>query len=982
MSCCAHCGGGTHADTGAAAHGGCAAHACGCGTHAATPLPLYNRPGLDALSYRIGTYTEFCATMQTALSDAALPALAGLRTREADDAAMALLDAWAVGADVLTFYQERIANEGYLRTATERRSVLELARLVDYKPRPGVAASVYLAYTIDKGTDLKSTAPTVVPAGAKAQSIPAPGEQMQTFETSEDLEARYAWNALKPRASLPQDITSANAAALDALWVQGTDTKLKLNDRLLLVFGDIRIVAPVMRLVASIEVDQTADRTRIRLQPSTAAGAPAQTTATNFRDLYAQLKAPPTLQPANSATLARNPLAVLGARSDVRPQLLVNLDERLADNFYPAWSRINTGTPSAALTGVFALRIAAPLFGYNAPHRAFLNIIDPPGIMAVSDNGDWQVGENETADTLRLDNAYDSIAKGSYLVIESGDATIVAKVQSVQVKARTAYAVSGKTTEIVVENSATAALWPVPPTMAVLRGARALAQSEALTLVEVPVTDVVGALASIEEQRQVPGDDHKRLTLTGTLDGFKTGRWVVVEGQRVDLDGIDSVTAAELVMVEAIEQSANVQIPGDRVHSTLVFANQGLAYRYKRDTVTIHANVVRATHGDTRSEALGNGDGAQAIQVFGLKQSPLTHVSAATTEGVASTLAVRVNDLRWHEIRNLAFATEDSRAYVTITDDEAKTRVIFGDGRHGARLPTGNENVRATYRAGIGMGGNVRARQISLATTRPLGVKEVINPLRASGGADPETRDQARRNVPLAVLALDRLVSVPDYADFARTFGGVGKAAAIRLGDLVHVTIAGAADAPVDISSDLYRNLLGALRRYGDPALNVRLEVRELLALILHAKVGLQPDHAWESVEPMVRAALLDRFGFERTELGSSVYRSEVTACIQAVRGVAWVDLDLFDRLDEATLLEGFSPSDGSTSTGDASTGKPFTISNGSPGAASTPSSAVTVLPARWERDRRTQRNVLRPAQLAYLPPNVPDVLLLQEATP
>ena len=60
---------------------------------------------------------------------------------------MALFDAWATIGDVLTFYQERIANEGYLRTATERRSVLELARLVGYQPRPGVAASVHLAYT-------------------------------------------------------------------------------------------------------------------------------------------------------------------------------------------------------------------------------------------------------------------------------------------------------------------------------------------------------------------------------------------------------------------------------------------------------------------------------------------------------------------------------------------------------------------------------------------------------------------------------------------------------------------------------------------------------------------------------------------------------------------------------------------------------------------------------------------------------------------
>ena len=50
---------------------------------------------------------------------------------------------------MLTFYQERIANEGYLRTATERRSVLELARLVGYQlAARRVAASVYLAYTL------------------------------------------------------------------------------------------------------------------------------------------------------------------------------------------------------------------------------------------------------------------------------------------------------------------------------------------------------------------------------------------------------------------------------------------------------------------------------------------------------------------------------------------------------------------------------------------------------------------------------------------------------------------------------------------------------------------------------------------------------------------------------------------------------------------------------------------------------------------
>src|SRR5690349_4842706 len=126
---------------------------CGCceGTTAITPEGTANRPGLTALATRVGTHAAFLETMKARLSSSDFPALGGLTARNAYDPAIALLDAWATVADVLTFYQERIANEGYLRTATERRSILELGRLVGYALRPGVAASVYLAYTLDVG---------------------------------------------------------------------------------------------------------------------------------------------------------------------------------------------------------------------------------------------------------------------------------------------------------------------------------------------------------------------------------------------------------------------------------------------------------------------------------------------------------------------------------------------------------------------------------------------------------------------------------------------------------------------------------------------------------------------------------------------------------------------------------------------------------------------------------------------------------------
>src|SRR5262245_41721302 len=108
---------------------------CCVGLTAETPTEVKNRPGLSAIVYRVGIHSQFKHTMLARLSSGELPTLARLRTRDDDDFSIALLDAWALVAEVLTFYQERIANESYLRSATERRSLLELARLIGYELR-------------------------------------------------------------------------------------------------------------------------------------------------------------------------------------------------------------------------------------------------------------------------------------------------------------------------------------------------------------------------------------------------------------------------------------------------------------------------------------------------------------------------------------------------------------------------------------------------------------------------------------------------------------------------------------------------------------------------------------------------------------------------------------------------------------------------------------------------------------------------------
>ena len=104
---------------------------CGCceGLTGETPLGIDNRPGLSAIAYRVGTQSRFKASMLARLSDSDLGALKALMTREDDDFSIALLDAWASVADVLTFYQERIANEALSShcNGTQFRSCSSLA---------------------------------------------------------------------------------------------------------------------------------------------------------------------------------------------------------------------------------------------------------------------------------------------------------------------------------------------------------------------------------------------------------------------------------------------------------------------------------------------------------------------------------------------------------------------------------------------------------------------------------------------------------------------------------------------------------------------------------------------------------------------------------------------------------------------------------------------------------------------------------------
>ena len=264
--------------------------------------------------------------------------------------------------------------------------------------------------------------------------------------------------------------------------------------------------------------------------------------------------------------------------------------------------------------------------------------------------------------------------------------------------------------------------------------------------------------------------------------------------------------------------------------------------------------------------------------------------------------------------------------------------------------------------------------------SRPLGVKEVINPLPATGGADKENINQARRHAPLAVKALDRLVSVKDYEDFSRMFGGIGKASAVELSDglrrIVHITIAGEEDIPIDKNSDLYQNLYKALLISGDPFQPIQVDVRELMLIVISAGIKIHDDYLWEVVVTQVRNALLQKFSFEARELGQDVLLGEVIATIQSIPGVVYVDVDLLRGIPEKKIA---ANGERTLTTLDDISDIVLNTSTSGKDAATLSNSQLTDPQEKICVNLAGNNKGIYPAQLAFLTPSVTSSLILNQ---
>jgi predicted phage baseplate assembly protein len=943
---------------------------CGCcGEDIAEP-GLYNRPGLLALDYRVARHGQFLQRMldrlpQQQVADELDPSritrpLADLATRATDDASIALLDAWASTLDVLTFYQERIANEGFLHTATERRSVLELARMIGYRLKPGVAASAWLAFTVEDKDDRFRT--TTVPAGTQVLSIPSQGELPQTFETDEEIEAQAQWNALQPRLGLSQYLAlrddelylvdidgslglsdapgaitialagdhaedrfhpvgpglniraviedpdrSADVTALPVtqIYLKGTATRLAVGDQLLLVGRNSDdAVHTLTRTVRAVDEDKDRQLTLVQLGSTTTTPFVAA-----FR-LPLLIAAAPTLAPLsfNAATVADQVLKFSWTQNNLAVAMRMN-----------SWSgrqlKLLLQQPRAVTSagrndGVFVFREKCGFFGHNA--QAYSTLVAPEdGSVDAMYPVNWDdtdgdgtpisVWQDPTKDQdppadyalhdCYLERPIRGLTTDSWIAFKSSSHTnpVVFRVDQADEVSVTGFSLSAKTSGLKLTQADGSAITR-DDTLAV-RTTTAYSNSERLTLADIPVSQTI--------DNSDPSS--RSLMLDELVLDLRIGQAVALSGERSDAPG---VVVTEIKVLEEITHYGGF---------TVLQFDEDLDYSYRRDSVQVNANVARSSHGETVDEVLGGGDATKTHQAFRLRKKPLTYTSAATPSGAESSLHLWVNGVEWQQVDALYTSRSDSEHFSVRIDDSAVPIVTFGDGVHGARLPTGAQNITAQYRSGIGVDGEVAAGSLSLLKKRPAGISAVINPEAASGAEDPETRDDARHNAPQTVRTLDRIVSLRDFEDFAATYAGIGKARAVPIwtGEAycVHITLATASGEPLVDDSTLKDNLVQAIDAVRDPT--VAVELAGFQALYFNVEAGLKIDERYlpDQVKAQVRSELEQAFCFARRTFGQSVTAAEVIALIQAVPGVVHVDLDALYRVaSDGTAPEDTTP--------------------------------------------------------------------------
>ncbi len=756
------------------------------------PPELVIHAGLERLPRQIATFPEFRSALLSWIGQE--PALAHWRARGSDDFGIMLLEMWSYVCDCISFYDEVMAQEAYVRTAQLRPSLRKLVALLGYLPRPAVGAKAELALLAE------GRQPIVLPPGTAFRSGAFPGSSPQVFELETAQRAHPFTNKWSIQRTRPLTLEPGPLYTLwrDHFLLDPKSVAVK-EDQLVLIENTTNQNETRPRRVVSVTDVDASDGARYKdLQVSEIVVLPGYTPVSHLR----------LTTPTQTASLWRH--TVLKKKSGLlhlggMPALAfdslqkqIHLGDKLilqkGDDL--RWFKVTSiGEWNLALPGTASTTIT------NKNNKPLMTVTPPPTKVPVT----WVILDAEF-------NAWPRREFGPPWTDSDGP----------HIQVHFGFRTAGKVTV-----PADTYLTPVQPI-------------------------------------------HLTPPVEAPQDGKAPGRFL--------LEDKDSTGAALTANINFASRSLAPTVPLD--HALVA-------------PVTAYGNIVTATRGESvPAEALGLGNGAVANQSFKLKKSPLTYFPSP--EGVVSTLRVYVDGLQWTEVPTFFGIGPQEQVYIVRQNDDGESKVTFGDGVRGRRLPTGSR-VAASYRFGAGKA-SPPAGSIHQMAKPVKGISAVRNPVASSGGDDAEPATGLRAYAPRSALLLGRAISIPDMEAAAASVAGVRAVRAewrwneARQRPLVQIWYIGGKPVAQDIVTKL--------KGLSDSVTPVEVDQAKPVVRTLSLSIAIDPKRVEADVLAAVRRLLMDpetgllapeRIGIGRPLLRSRIFEHTLAAPgALAVNGIHW----------------------------------------------------------------------------------------------
>jgi Baseplate J-like protein len=209
-------------------------------------------------------------SFRKALSDFSALQYPGWQERSEADFGVMFMEALCSLADDLSYTQDRIAAEATIDTATQRRSIIRLAQLVDYEPKPATSSSVLLQLEVSGGP---------IPTGLLV-SAPQPDGTSIDFETGSGLidpnslelnvttyRVSPAWNRFESDLVTPRlipyywdDSQLCLKAGTTEMWIEGQGYGFEVGMTLLIDTAAATTADPPIReTIQLVSVDEEQD---------------------------------------------------------------------------------------------------------------------------------------------------------------------------------------------------------------------------------------------------------------------------------------------------------------------------------------------------------------------------------------------------------------------------------------------------------------------------------------------------------------------------------------------------------------------------------------------------------------------------------------------------------------------------------------------------------------------------------------------------